>query len=87
MTQQSVRAPAWFCRRLLACLAVLTLVVAPARAWAADAVVLYVSPTTQAYFPTAGGRYEAMVKPWRDLLAAQPFVLREVSRPEELSSL
>ncbi len=59
----------------------------PARAQAAEPIQLYVSPTTQAYFPTVGGRYEVMVKRWRDLLAAPPFVVRELSRPEELSGL
>ncbi len=87
MKRVSVRALPWLARGLIPCLVVLTLLAAPARASAVEAVVLYVSPTTQAYFPTAGGRYEAMLKPWRDLLAAQPFVLREVSRPDELSSL
>ncbi len=74
-------------RGLTVCLIVVALVAAPAWGWAAEAVALYVSPTTQAYFPSAGGRYEAMVKPWRDLLAAPPFALRELSRPEELSTL
>ena len=59
----------------------------PAWAHASEPIQLYVSPTTQAYFPTVGGRYEVMVKRWRDLLTAPPFVMRELSRPEELSGL
>ena len=59
----------------------------PALAQAVAATYLYVSPTTRAYFPTAGGRYESMVKPWRDLLAGASFVARELSRPDELTDL
>ncbi len=60
----------------------------PALAQATGAATyLYVSRTTQAYFPTAGGRYEALVKPWRDLLADASFAARELSRPDELSGL
>jgi Polysaccharide deacetylase len=74
-------------RGLIAALASIMLAALSQRAWAVDGVVLYVSPTTQAYFPSAGGRYEAMVKPWRDLLAAPAYSAREVSRPEDLAGL
>ena len=49
----------------------LSLAPLPARAQATAPTYLYVSPTTQAYFLSAGGRYEAMLKPWRDLLAVR----------------
>lgn len=78
-------------RRLIgiAALAWLALLLAPlpARAQATAPTYLYASPTTQAYFLSAGGRYEAMLKPWRDLLASASFAVRELNRPDELSSL
>lgn len=77
----------WLARYLLAGCLVVAALASPASAQAADAVHLYVSPSTLAYFPTVGGRYEVMVKPWRDLLAAAAPAAREVRRPDELAGL
>jgi hypothetical protein len=87
MKNDSGRVLRWFARGLIGCLALLMLVAQPAAARAPEALHLYVSPTTQAYFPTVGGRYEAMVKPWRDLLATPEFGARELTRPDELLKL
>ncbi len=87
MSQGFGRVRRRFARGLVAALALLMLAASPARAQGFEPIQLYVSPTTQAYFPTVGGRYEVMVKRWRDLLASPPFAVRELSRPEELSGL
>ncbi len=91
MTVASGRALGRLARRLIGGMvlvpALALLAPLPAQAQAVAATYLYVSPTTQAYFPTAGGRYEALVKPWRDLLASASFAARELSRPDELSGL
>lgn len=87
MKKGSGRALRVLARGLAGSLALVVLAALAASGRTSAVVHLYVSPTTQAYFPTVGGRYESMVKPWRDLLASASFATRELSRPDELQGL
>ena len=85
MRRRFDRVQRWFARGLVVTLALVVLAASPARAQASEPLQLYVSPTTQAYFPTVAGNYDVMVKRWRDLLATQSIAVRELTRPDELS--
>ncbi|MBI4754226.1 MAG: polysaccharide deacetylase family protein [Betaproteobacteria bacterium] len=54
---------------------------------AAAAVHLYISPTTQAFFPTVGGDYGVMLKPWRDFLARRAMAVREIAGAADLAGV
>ncbi|MBI5720451.1 MAG: polysaccharide deacetylase family protein [Burkholderiales bacterium] len=78
----------WLARGLVGCWAGLAAAAPPASPPSRPLAVpvhLYVSPATQAWFARIGGRYDALVKPWRDLLAAASFATREVDRLDGLS--
>lgn len=88
-------------RRLLSCLAAAAVaaVACPAAAderaagpgrggdQAGAAVHLYISPTTQAFFPTVGGDYDVMLKPWRDFFARRAMAVREIAGAAELAAV
>lgn len=60
---------------------------APLPLLAGDEVYLYVSPTSREYYPRIGGNYEAMVGPWRKMLAAKRIAVREIGQPADLAQL
>lgn len=49
--------------------------------------ILYVSPNTQTYFSSIGGRYEILLSPWRTYFSNRHIKLKEISDIRELSSL
>lgn len=68
-----------------ALIATLLLLAAPlARA---GGIVLYTSPTTQAYLVKVGGSYDAVAGPWRRMLAARRIAYREADGPAALAAL